>query len=91
MIKRICEYLESRKAGLHNRPELKSLIGFIYRYPRSLDFIDENGTAKTLEGTDNFLWIAYWPKGDFTTIINKKTDRIEKIFDGKPGQFGPIK
>ncbi|MCB0628869.1 MAG: hypothetical protein R2824_06065 [Saprospiraceae bacterium] len=66
----------------------KKYIGFKYLYPESADFIKENGSPVTLDGTDNNKWIAYFPKGDFTVVSNKKTDQFENIY---PGRFPDLK
>ena len=53
----------------------KKYIGFKYEYPKSTDFISANGLPETLSGTDNSTWVVYFPKGDVTVILNKKTDK----------------
>ncbi len=61
----------------------KELIGALYLYPRA-DFIHRKfGPVETLEGTDNKTWIAYFSGGDFTMIVEKKTDTIQDIKQGK--------
>ena len=46
----------------------------------------EIGYPKTLNGTNNSQWVAYFPKGDFTIISDKKTDIIKKIYEGRVEQ-----
>ena len=58
-------------------------IGFKYEYPKSTDFIAKYGRPKTLNGTDNNKWVAYFPKGDITVVSNKKTNKFENICVGK--------
>ena len=47
-----------------------SYIGLVYEYPKSTDFMAENGYPETLTGTDNRTWVVYFPKGDVTVIMN---------------------
>lgn len=75
---------EKEKAEYHKTLSLrKKYIGFKYEYPKSTDFIAENGSPETLNGTDNNKWIVYFPKGNLTVVSNKKTDKFEKICAGK--------
>lgn len=61
----------------------KKYIGFKNEYPKSIDFIKEFGSPETLDGTDNFKWIVYFPKGNFTVVQNKKSSKFENICNGK--------
>ena len=60
-----------------------TLVGQIYLYPKSMDIIHKYGNPETLSGTNNDRWIAYFPKGDFTILTNKKTNRIIRAINGK--------
>ena len=60
-----------------------SNIGLVYEYPKSTDFIAENGYPETLTGTDNRTWVVYFPKGDVTVIMNKRTNVFTNISFGK--------
>lgn len=46
-------------------------IGKKYDSDVAYELIEKYGTPETLEGTDNNVWIAYFPKGDFTLIESK--------------------
>lgn len=63
--------------------EVKALIGTEYIYPKSQEIIAKYGSPETLEGTNNFRWIAYFPKGDFTIVTSKKDNVIQQIEAGK--------
>jgi hypothetical protein len=43
----------------------------------------EIGQPQTLSGTDNEQWVAYFPKGDFTVVSDKKTDIVKFVYSGK--------
>lgn len=58
-------------------------LGLKYEYPTSTDFISEHGSPETLEGTNNEKWIVYFPKGDLTVLIKKKTNTVVNICSGK--------
>ncbi|MCF8380381.1 MAG: hypothetical protein K9H49_12430 [Bacteroidales bacterium] len=76
--------LEKEKDEYHKTFMLrKKYIGFIYKYPQSIDFIAEFGSPETLSGTNNDKWIVYFPKGNFTVVQNKKTNKFENICAGK--------
>ena len=66
--------------------EAVKLLNTKYEYPRSLFIIKKWGFPVTLEGTNNKKWIAYFPKGDFTIVTNKKTDVINMVLPGKQGR-----
>ena len=62
-----------------------NFLGKKYNHKLAKRMIQNYGPTQTLKRTDNRKWIAYFPKGDFTIIVNKKTDIIDKVFDGKKG------
>lgn len=70
---------------LFSYKKMKHLLGRKYNYKLASKLFIESGKPQTLKKTDNRKWIAYFPKGDFTIIVNKKTDIIDKVFDGKKG------
>jgi hypothetical protein len=78
--------LDSGVSGENLNPEIKSLIGTAYLYPKSVDLIDKYGYPDTLSGTNNSIWVAYFPKGDFTIIADKNTNMIKKVLPGKQPQ-----
>lgn len=64
-------YEDSLNSILRNK-----YIGFHYKYPESFDFIEKYGNPETLEGTNmNRIWVAYFPKGNFT-VVNDKNSQI---------------
>lgn len=70
---------------------LKNIIGKKYVYPKSTDIISKYGSPQTLNGTNGIEWIAYFPKGDFTILMSKKTSRINFVKDGRiPNLKKPI-
>jgi len=38
---------------------------------------------ETLTGTNNTQWVAYFPKGDFTIVSDKKTNIVKAVYEGK--------
>jgi len=62
---------------------IKKLTGTIYQYPQSLKITEKYGTPEILDGTNNQLGIAYFPKGFFTAVINKKSGKFLFIKEGK--------
>jgi hypothetical protein len=44
------------------------------------------GQPETLKGTNNSQWVAYFPKGDFTIVSDKKTNIVQAIYEGKVEQ-----
>jgi hypothetical protein len=67
-------------------PEIRALVGTEYIYPRSMKIIDKYGFPKTLSGTNNSRWVAYFPKGDFTIISDKQTNIIKRVMPGRRPQ-----
>lgn len=61
---------------------LKLMTGKKYVPPFSIDLISKYGSPKTLTGTNNIDWIVYFPKGKFTLVVNKKSNRISFIKEG---------
>ena len=75
---------EEQKNSYNKTLELRSkYIGFIFQQPQSTDFINKYGSAETLDGTDNDYWVAYFPEGNLTIVMDKKTSSIENVCDGK--------
>lgn len=67
--------------------DVKALVGIEYVYPRSFEIMERYGQPETLDGTDAEVWVAYFPKGDFTIISKKgKNSRILKVSAGKQGE-----
>jgi hypothetical protein len=66
--------------------EIKNLVGTEYIYPKSTEIINKYGFPKTLSGTNNSRWVAYFPKGDFTIISDKNTNTIKRVLPGKRPQ-----
>lgn len=54
-----------------------------YIYPLSIEIIEKYGDPKTLTGTNNQTWFAYFPKGNFTLVIDKRTDQIILVLLGR--------
>ncbi len=82
-IQKIAE-LEKNKDTYNKTLSLRNeFIGLKYEYPKSTDFIEKYGVPETLNGTDNNVWVAYFPKGDLTVISNKKTNTFINICSGK--------
>jgi hypothetical protein len=46
----------------------------------------EIGMPETLIGTDNNKWVAYFPKGNFTIVSDKKSDMVKAVYIGKQEQ-----
>lgn len=63
------------------------LVGKNYAYPLSFEIIDKYGSPETLSGTDpEFLWVVYFPKGNFTFVIKKGENRILRVLKGRVPQ-----
>ena len=77
----------SLKENASNDKKLKmfrtELLGVKYEYPLSLKIIDKYGSPQTLPGTDNSIWKAYFPIGNFTIHMDKRNSVINKVFFGK--------
>jgi hypothetical protein len=58
-------------------------IGFVYEVPVSLDFIESYGWPETLIGTDLILWVAYFPVGDLTAVVDKRSSIFKNISSGR--------
>ncbi len=43
----------------------------------------EIGMPKTLSGTNNSQWVAYFPKANFTIVSDKQTDIVRTVYIGK--------
>ena len=78
------EIIKKSKVSYEKLTELRSrYIGLLYEYPKSTDFIANNGYPETLDGTDNSTWVVYFPKGDITVVMNKQTNLFTNICFGK--------
>ncbi len=79
----------SKTLALKNIPSFpepfkpESLIGTKYTRPYSDWVMAEFGNPETLKGTNGSLWIAYFPKGDFTIVTNKESDNVLNAATGK--------
>jgi len=54
-----------------------------YLPPLSTSMVVLYGSPETLEYTDRLCWIGYFPEGDFSIYVDKKTDRIEWTKQGR--------
>ncbi|BBO83122.1 hypothetical protein DSCO28_36880 [Desulfosarcina ovata subsp. sediminis] len=52
-------------------------------YLKSIDILDKYGNPETLSETNNDRWVVYFPKGNFTIITDKKSNRIIRIISGR--------
>jgi hypothetical protein len=59
------------------------LVGEMNLYLKSLNIIAKYGSPETLSETNDYRWVAFFPKGDFTIITDKKRNRILRVIDGK--------
>jgi hypothetical protein len=59
------------------------LVGEMNLYLKSLNIIAKYGSPETLSETNNYRWVAFFPKGDFTIITDKKRNKILRVIDGK--------
>jgi hypothetical protein len=50
------------------------------------ELIEKYGSPKTLSGTNNGSWVAYFPKGDFTIISDERTSTINAVLLGRKPQ-----
>lgn len=73
----------SNEIHIKSKSNFSSLVGKKYIAPFSFEIINKYGTPKTLKGTNNNVWIAYFPKGNFTIIKDKKTNIINRVIPGK--------
>jgi len=71
---------ENRKTKLN----LGEIMGRTWKPPFSTNLIAKWGTPITLEGTNNKVWIAYFPKGNFT-VLSQKGDiqTLDFVKEGK--------
>ena len=59
------------------------LEGEKYLPPLSTSMIVLYGSPETLEYTDQNHWIGYFPEGNFSIYVDKKTDVIEWTREGR--------
>ena len=70
---------------------INKIIGKKIGHPLTVDMIPKYGDPETLEGTNNLNWIAYFPEGHFTFIMNKKSKVISFVKEGRiPNLVKPI-
>ena len=48
-----------------------------------MELIEAYGSPQSLKGTNATQWIAYFPKGNFTFLINKKSNKVVYSKNGK--------
>ena len=60
-----------------------SIVEDMKLYLKSIDIINKYGSPETLSKTNNDRWVAYFPKGDFTIITDKKSNTILKVINGR--------
>jgi hypothetical protein len=82
----LCSGCGRDNGGSNLSTEIKDLVGTKYIYPQSMEIINKYGSPETLSGTNNSRWVAYFPKGDFTIIIEKNANAIKKALPGKRPQ-----
>jgi len=58
------------------------LLGMTYDWS-ILYMLKSPGPPETLPGTDNFKWVAYFPKNDFTMVVDKESQIIEAVALGR--------
>jgi len=56
------------------------LVGKTYNYEIAKEL---GGETETLRGTNNKIWIAYFPKADITIVEDKRTNIIKKVLKGR--------
>jgi len=59
------------------------LLGEKYLY---MEIIEKYGSPQTLSGTTNWRWVAYFPKGNFTIIVDTRTNTINDVLSGRKPQ-----
>lgn len=57
-----------------------------YVTPFSQELITEYGFPETQLGTDGKIWIAYFPNGWFTIIVDKNSDEIIQVLNKRESQ-----
>ena len=57
-----------------------------YVTPFSQELITEYGFPETQLGTDGKIWIAYFPNGWFTIIVDKNSDEIIRVLNKRESQ-----
>ena len=67
-------------------PEIKSLKGKYFSGQQYQEIIDKYGLPDTLKGTGVKIYVGYFPKGNFTVIMNKSTRKALNILYGKQPQ-----
>ena len=46
-------------------------------------FENDFGNVETLNGTNNQIWVTYYPKVNITLVSDKKTELIKEAYSGK--------
>ncbi len=84
-----CEEPKSsnEKAASEHQPEdaskYRELVNLYVGKTVPYSQYNEIGQPKTLSGTNNSQWVAYFPKANFTIVTNKKTDKVRTVYIGK--------
>ena len=73
------------KNSIFNKKNMdeNSIVEDIKLYLKSIDIIKKYGSPETLSKTNSVRWVAYFPKGDFTIITDKKSNTLLKVINGR--------
>ena len=81
-----CDTPPAETPGLINRDPslpLRSLVGTEYTEPQSTKIIAKYGDPETLPGTNDSIWIGYFPKGNITLTHMKPAGTIIRLQRGR--------
>lgn len=81
--KMVKKYEKSKSKYYRTKKLRKKYLGIKYEAPNSAGIIRNFGSPTTLIGTNNNLWIAYFPKGGVTVVLNKRTNKFVNICSGR--------
>lgn len=80
--KKIENFNDSKEQKAINKLK-NNLLEKTYEYPFSIEIINKYGNPETLLGTDQEQWFVYFPKGNFSLVIDKSDNKIKEFFYGK--------
>ena len=73
-------------SGCGNSEKLQKLESSYVNKKVPFSQYSQIGRPETLKGTNNSQWVAYFSKGNFTIVSDKKTNIVQAVYEGKVEQ-----
>ncbi len=77
------EYVSKKSIFNKKIMEEDSIVEEMKLYLKSIDIINKYGSPETLSVTNDDQWVAYFSKGDFTIITEKKSNILLRVIKGR--------